>query len=113
MKIFVIVDSCDSWAGEIKIYGAYKSKERALEVLESLFHIPRKLYGFYDFICNFNLDERGIKELIMKTFGDTISVDSRSWSAEEAAEHIYYDGLKDWWDNVAGLDIKEVELEDE
>lgn len=114
MKVFILMDSCDSWSGETTVYSVYRSKERALEALESRFNISRKLYEFYELKRAIgNLDEQGIEDLMLKTLGESFSTPVRNFSIAESVEHIYSCGLSDWWDNTAGIDIVEAELEDE
>jgi len=44
MKIYVVLDSNDSWSGEINLYAAFKTLEAARDYLANVKKVPLDLY---------------------------------------------------------------------
>lgn len=88
LKIFVVMDSTDSWSGEPALYRAFRTEEAARRFLSEVKKVPLDLY-----------DKRH----------DTLSSDD----IERLTGEEYWYDMYDYLDNHHPYMIKKVELEDE
>lgn len=86
MKIYVIMDSTDSWTGEISLYAAFSTLEAARDYLANVKKVPLDLY-----------DRRG-----------------ENFTSKEKATGVFdgYWGIDDYLESSTPFEIREVELVD-
>lgn len=48
MKIFVVMDSTDSWSGETSLYRAFRTEEAARRFLSEVMKVPLDIYDRKD-----------------------------------------------------------------
>lgn len=112
-KIFVVMDSTDSWSGEVQLHGAIRSMKEAVDSLSE--KVPAALLGLY----MKDGDEENISKMKEVEIANRLSVllgkgftDVSGNDIEDMARHIYGCGFRDYWDNTYAVTIQEVELKD-
>lgn len=111
-KIFVVMDSTDSWTGEIRLRKAFKDRKLALKYVEKEHGVPPALFNLY-------LDRSPLRDLKQYEVANHLSIllgrqfkDINDNDIEAMAQSIYCSGFDEYWDYNYYITIGEVELED-